>query len=176
MTNEQVSPLAASRLAARFTQEGLAEQLGIDRSTIGRWESGVQSPQPWQRPDLATSLRISLTELDDVMRRTRAPTETKPIAAAALNDTVAADLQRGQQEWLYVRNGPGVRGCELTAWLFPESQRAGVAMVPASHGWVLDARLDSVRLVWGVDDQDGPSGHSSRHEPRVGFGSGITAL
>jgi DNA-binding XRE family transcriptional regulator/tetratricopeptide (TPR) repeat protein len=72
MTNEQVSPLAAYRLAAGFTQESLAEQLSIDRSTIGRWERGTQAPQPWQRPDLATSLRISLTELDDVLRGTLA--------------------------------------------------------------------------------------------------------
>lgn len=72
MTNEQVSPLAASRLAAGFTQESLAEQLSIDRSTIGRWERGTQAPQPWQRPDLATSLRITLTELDDILRRTLA--------------------------------------------------------------------------------------------------------
>jgi transcriptional regulator with XRE-family HTH domain len=58
-------------LAAGYTQESFAEKLGVDRSTVGRWERGIQSPQPWQRPDLAAALDISLDELDDLLRRTK---------------------------------------------------------------------------------------------------------
>ncbi len=64
------SPLAGCRLAAGYTQESVAEKLGVDRSTVGRWERGVQSPQPWQRPGLAAALEIKLDHLDDVLRRT----------------------------------------------------------------------------------------------------------
>jgi transcriptional regulator with XRE-family HTH domain len=160
MTKEQVSPLAAYRLAAGFTQESLAEELSIDRSTIGRWERGTQAPQPWQRPDLATSLRISLTELDDILRRTKPPTEAESAITATTSATIAADVQRSQQEWLHVRNAPGVRGRELTelaAWLYPESQRAPGGHVLAGPGWLLDepVPLDSVRLVWA--DQQRPA-------------------
>jgi transcriptional regulator with XRE-family HTH domain len=63
--------LADCRHAAGYTQESFAEQLGVDRSTIGRWERGVQSPQPWQRPDIAVALGISLDHLDDMLRRTK---------------------------------------------------------------------------------------------------------
>jgi transcriptional regulator with XRE-family HTH domain len=63
--------LADCRLAAGYTQESFAEKLGADRSTVGRWERGSQSPQPWQRPDLARILKISLEQLDDVLRRTK---------------------------------------------------------------------------------------------------------
>jgi transcriptional regulator with XRE-family HTH domain len=158
MTNEQVSPLAACHLAAGFTQENLAERLSIDRGTIGRWERGAQAPQPWQRPDLATSLRISLTELDDILRQTKPPTEAESVATPVPNGTVAADAQRSQQEWLHVRNAPGVRGRELTelaSWLYPESQHAPGGHVLAGPGWLLDepVPLDSVRLVWGADKQ-----------------------
>jgi transcriptional regulator with XRE-family HTH domain len=47
-----------------FTQESLAEHLGIDRSTVSRWERGTLTPQPWNQPDLARALKISLDTLD----------------------------------------------------------------------------------------------------------------
>lgn len=61
-------PLANRRVVAGYTQEGLAEALGIDRTTIGRWERGAQLPQPWQRPDLAHKLAVTLEQLDSLLR------------------------------------------------------------------------------------------------------------
>lgn len=71
MATQPSSPLADCRHAAGYTQETFADKLGVDRTTVGRWERGVQSPQPWQRPDLATVLDISLYHLDDLLRRTK---------------------------------------------------------------------------------------------------------
>jgi transcriptional regulator with XRE-family HTH domain len=59
--------LARRRAAMGFTQESLAEQLGIDRSTVGRWERGTMTPQPWNQPDLAKALNISLDTLDRLL-------------------------------------------------------------------------------------------------------------
>jgi transcriptional regulator with XRE-family HTH domain len=56
--------LARRRAAVGFTQESLAECLGLDRSTVGRWERGIETPQPWNQPDLAGALKISLETLD----------------------------------------------------------------------------------------------------------------
>jgi DNA-binding XRE family transcriptional regulator len=61
-------PLANRRVVAGYTQEGLAEALGVDRTTIGRWERGAQVPQPWQRPDLAYKLGVTLEQLDSLLR------------------------------------------------------------------------------------------------------------
>lgn len=72
MAAQPSSPLATYRRAVGYTQESFAEKLGVDRTTIGRWERGAQSPQPWQRPDLAAALDISLDHLDDTLRRTQA--------------------------------------------------------------------------------------------------------
>ncbi|APU21290.1 helix-turn-helix domain-containing protein [Actinoalloteichus sp. GBA129-24] len=70
MTARPVTPLAAAREAAGYTQENLAVALGVERTTIGRWDRGSQLPQPWQRHGLATALQISLDALDDLLRRT----------------------------------------------------------------------------------------------------------
>ncbi|MFJ8208377.1 helix-turn-helix domain-containing protein [Streptomyces sp. NPDC096033] len=56
--------LTERRRTLGYSQEKLAELLGVDRTTVGRWESGKITPQPWQRPGLAATLGLSLQELE----------------------------------------------------------------------------------------------------------------
>jgi len=62
--------LAERRKAVGLSQERLADLLGVDRSTVVRWERAETDPQPWQRPRLARALQLSVGELaerlDDV--------------------------------------------------------------------------------------------------------------
>jgi transcriptional regulator with XRE-family HTH domain len=62
--------LAQRRKTAGFTQEGLAERLGVDSKTVRRWESGEteDGPQPWLRPKLAHYLQVSAEQLDELFR------------------------------------------------------------------------------------------------------------
>ena len=55
--------LAQRRKAAGLSQERLAAQLGVDRSTVVRWEAADTAPQPWLRPILADALGITVDEL-----------------------------------------------------------------------------------------------------------------
>ncbi|MEV0446250.1 helix-turn-helix domain-containing protein [Streptomyces spectabilis] len=64
--------LAERRKALGYSQEELAELLGVDRTTVGRWESGKIKPQPHQRRGLAAALGASLTELDALLALPRA--------------------------------------------------------------------------------------------------------
>lgn len=73
-------PLANRRVVVGYTQEALAEALGVDRTTIGRWERGAQQPQPWQRPDLALKLGVTLEELDGLLRYPCIESQTLPAA------------------------------------------------------------------------------------------------
>ncbi|MGH8566737.1 MAG: helix-turn-helix transcriptional regulator, partial [Gammaproteobacteria bacterium] len=59
--------LAQRRKAVGFTQEGLAERLEIDRSTVVRWESGDSEPQPWLRPKIARALQVSVEQLAELL-------------------------------------------------------------------------------------------------------------
>lgn len=59
--------LADARKAAGRTQEEVAEQIDIDRTTIGKWERGESTPHPNQRPAYADALAISLHELDQLL-------------------------------------------------------------------------------------------------------------
>ncbi len=61
--------LAQRRVALGFTQEQLAERMGVDPSTVRRWESGVSEsgPKPWLRPKLARHLQVSPEQLDELL-------------------------------------------------------------------------------------------------------------
>src|SRR5882724_5667740 len=61
--------LAARRRALGLTQEALAERVGVDASTVRRWESGyiAGGPHPSIRRKLAEHLRVSAWELEDLL-------------------------------------------------------------------------------------------------------------
>jgi transcriptional regulator with XRE-family HTH domain len=61
--------LVAARKAAGLSQERLAEQLDVDRSTVQRWEAGQSTPQPWLRPMLAAALDFSHAKLAEAVGR-----------------------------------------------------------------------------------------------------------
>lgn len=55
--------LAQRRKSAGYSQEKLAERLGVERSTVVRWETAESEPQPWVRPKLAAALGVTPSEL-----------------------------------------------------------------------------------------------------------------
>lgn len=59
--------LAECRKACGFNQEEFAEAVGVDRSTVQRWENGKTDPQPWQRPKIAKVLEITASALDALL-------------------------------------------------------------------------------------------------------------
>lgn len=140
---------AAARKRVGLTQEALAHLMGVDRTTVHAWESGEHEPLPFFRPKLAKVLKTSLDGVAAILAD-----------RAAVAEDGAAPLPGGprgwvasQDEWLRVRQAPGVRGRELTelaAWLYPEADRAPGGHVLAGPGWLMDepVDLDAVELRW----------------------------
>lgn len=79
--------LAAARKAAGFSQERLAELLGVERSTVTRWERADTEPQPWLRPKLARVLGVDqgrlATLLSEVETTEYAPSTDHLLAVLA---------------------------------------------------------------------------------------------
>jgi transcriptional regulator with XRE-family HTH domain len=59
--------LIAARKAAGKSQEQVGEAVGVDRTTIGTWERGEYTPQPYQRPAYAEALGVTMDELDAML-------------------------------------------------------------------------------------------------------------
>jgi transcriptional regulator with XRE-family HTH domain/tetratricopeptide (TPR) repeat protein len=95
MTTAKRYRLAQRRKAMGFSQEQLAERLEVDRSTVVRWESGDNEPQPWVRPRLAEVLQVSLDQLTELLASEPRPTpfvaiRSAPIANGASHDDLVA--------------------------------------------------------------------------------------
>jgi transcriptional regulator with XRE-family HTH domain len=60
--------LAATRKAAGYTQEGLAEALHVDVSTVQRWEAGSTRPWPYLWPKLGRLVGLSREELRELFK------------------------------------------------------------------------------------------------------------
>ena len=67
--------LAERRKAVGLTQEQLAEQLGVERSTVVRWERGETQPQPWLRPKLAQALGVSADRVEELLAADSSPAD-----------------------------------------------------------------------------------------------------
>lgn len=60
--------LARARRTAGYTQESFAEALGVDRSTVVRWEAGDHEPSPYIRPKMVRLLAVSRDELTELLQ------------------------------------------------------------------------------------------------------------
>ena len=60
---EKVKLNPGLRKAANMTQDELAMKLGIDRSTVAKWESGDALPRAAMMPDIARALQCSMDDL-----------------------------------------------------------------------------------------------------------------
>ena len=59
--------LAERREVVGHSQESLARLVGVEPTTVGRWERGETSPQPGMRRKLAEALGVSVEQLDTLL-------------------------------------------------------------------------------------------------------------
>jgi transcriptional regulator with XRE-family HTH domain len=59
--------LTERRKAMGLSQERLAEAVGVDTSTVARWERGETEPQAVHRPPLAEALKVSVETIGELL-------------------------------------------------------------------------------------------------------------
>lgn len=107
--------LATARQAAGHSQESLAERMGVERSTIQRWESGETMPRAWYRPRLAAALSVTGEQLDALLHE---PTATEPATAALPGNVATGGVDQVEQlrRTLHDVIGDGASSAALDAW------------------------------------------------------------
>jgi DNA-binding XRE family transcriptional regulator len=112
---------AQARKAAGYTQESLAERLGVDRTTVARWEAGEYQPQPWQRPRIAEAFGLSLgacNELLDESDATEGVVGVVEVSASSVEVPVVPDAARTLLNELAVTTSvSGITWEEFMRWL-----------------------------------------------------------
>ena len=96
--------LSQRRKAVGLTQESLAQRLGVERSTVVRWEAGDTEPLPSIRPNLAHALHLSVDELAELLTEpenadaTRAPSAGTEVTIPMLLPEVQSEVRPGRVE------------------------------------------------------------------------------
>lgn len=104
--------------AAGYTQEGLAERLGVDRTTVARWEAGETEPQPWQRPKIAEVFGLSLSEFNQLLDDVQTTGRTDEVFAAQVDMlALPGDARTLLGELVVTASSSGVTGEEFMRWL-----------------------------------------------------------
>lgn len=87
---------AARREQMGYTQESFGAAVGVEFSTVGRWERGDLTPQPYRRRGIANALNVSLDELDALLTPTRQAfsVTAEPPDPAEADDMNRRDLLR----------------------------------------------------------------------------------
>lgn len=163
----QRSGLARRRAAMGFTQETLAVRLGVELSTVGRWERGVLTPQPWRRPDLARALELSLDDLVELLGgcaelAARHPAASEPFPgpsplADLTGPAVVASIQATAQAFQTAdrRVGGGALFPAVAKYLNSEIGPRLLDPLDGVHGSALFAAAASMTEIAGWMSHDG---------------------
>ena len=82
---------AARRELMGYTQESFGAAVGVEFSTVGRWERGELTPQPYRRRRIAKALDVSIDELAALLTP---PRQTSTVAVVPLDPAEADDMNR----------------------------------------------------------------------------------
>lgn len=168
------------RSEAELSQPQLATLTGYSPAYVSLAERNKQIPSI----DLVRAIGHALNAEEELLTlrhravaekssRRRSAQATEPsgnrTARTGTAEALASDaiptrsaIQASQQEWLGVRQAPGVRGRELTelaAWLYPDGSHAPGGHVLAGAGWLLPepAELSTIALIWQAEHPQAPT-------------------
>lgn len=95
--------LVDARKAAGKTQEMIAEEAGVDRTTVGKWERDESTPHPNQRPAYAEALGVTLSELNAMLSSLPADGSDAPewVSTYLAMEQSATEMRAHEPELVY---------------------------------------------------------------------------
>jgi transcriptional regulator with XRE-family HTH domain len=96
MASRKRERLTERRKAMGLSQERLAEAVGVDTSTVARWERGETEPQAVHRPRMAEALKVPVETVGELLTATGS--STRHAAPAYLTPYGLAELPPGAVE------------------------------------------------------------------------------
>jgi transcriptional regulator with XRE-family HTH domain len=104
------SALARRRLDVGLAQRDLAHQIGVQPSTVSRWERGITRPVQWARDHLCRILGLTYAELNALLDETE-PAPVRVLHAVESSDGADApdEIPAGQSTSLFglIRHSEG---------------------------------------------------------------------
>jgi len=98
------------------TPKSLAERLGVDRTTVARWEAGEYEPQPLQRPRLAAAFGVSLCDFNQLLSDAGTRHAVEESAAVAEASALPGDARTLLNELAVTASVSGVTWEEFMRW------------------------------------------------------------
>ncbi|HET9256583.1 MAG TPA: helix-turn-helix transcriptional regulator, partial [Pseudonocardiaceae bacterium] len=165
---------AQRRKAVGYTQESFAESLGVERTTVARWEAGDAKPQPCIRPKIARALQVSIDQLDRLLTEANEPEPAQEEQAYALEQPANADYtdpvdERGDQieeDATKRRQVIGFAGTALALALWPDFADA----VGGSQDEGRRGRIDKTLVGAHQEISQTLAGLYRSGDPRLSFG------
>ncbi|GAB3167644.1 hypothetical protein GCM10027059_28970 [Myceligenerans halotolerans] len=162
-----------------MSQETFAERLGVDRTTVARWESGISEPAAWTRPTIIKILGITADDLDEFLLPTPQRSSAMTVAIcgsrqpghdAALMDTTVAELARiVASRGVDVSHGPIGIGIEVITYVADQFRPGGFTGTTARFGHAnVVGGVDLVLVVGG--------GAGTAAETAIATGAGTAVL
>jgi transcriptional regulator with XRE-family HTH domain len=120
--------LVDARKAAGRTQEQVAELVGVDRTTVGKWERDESTPHPHQRPRYAEALGVTLSELAAMLSSMLPDGDETPewLSTYLGMEQSATELRAHEPEVVY-----GL--LQTSAYTESVVRRVGITTVPDSY-------------------------------------------
>ncbi|MBP5658379.1 MAG: helix-turn-helix domain-containing protein [Clostridia bacterium] len=175
---ELSNKIKALRAKARFTQEQLAEKLGVAPQTVSKWENSVAMPDISLLPDIAEAFGVSIDDLFDLSAEQRL---NRIENRMDIESELPQDVFREYEDYLQPLLGDAAhkkRATYLTAYLYWHRMHSDAQKVKRYAKESIRSSPDEKECQWMLNMAEGHYAwdwNMSNHSNAIEFYRGVAA-